>query len=153
MKRTRKILLGAVATIVVLGIGCSIFHHYALRHAGEGIDELVQFTATRIKELTRPFVEADALLRYDHKDSRFILCPTAKPDQTATLTEAELPDYIRSAMPPQPKLVVFYRQAEFSTPTERASFESRIRASLLRGGAASVTFAVEQPSTAKSLLE
>ena len=153
MKRTRKLLLGAVATIVALGVGYTIFLHYALRHAGEGLGEFVRFAANRIQEVARPLTEADAILRYDHTDSRFTLRPTAKPDQTATLTEAELPDYVSRAMPPQSKLVVFYRQADFPTPTERASFESRIRASLQTGGAASVTFAVEQPSTAKSLLE
>ena len=153
MTRTKNILVGVAVITVALAVGYTIFLRYAARQSGAALKELVLFTMNRMEEVTRPLTEADAILRYDHTDSRFTLRPTAKSDQTATLTETELPDYIRRAMPPKSKLVVFYHQADFPTPPERASFESRIRASLETGGAASVTFAVEQPSTAKSLFQ
>ena len=153
MKKAKRILIGAAATVVVLAIGYAIFLHDATHHMGDGIGALVQFTVNRVQEVARPLTEADAVLRYEPAASRFSFRQTANPEQTATVTEAELADYLQRAMKPQPKLLVFYRQADFPSPAERAAFESRIRESLQAGGAASVTFAVEQPTTAKSLLE
>jgi hypothetical protein len=154
VKRAKKILLGIAATLVVLAVGYATYLHYALRHMGDGIHEFGDFLANRIQDVARPVAEADAVLHYDPTGSRFSFRPTANPQQTATVPEAELTNYIQRTMTPKPKLVVFYRQADFATPADRVAFESRIRTSLEAGGAASVTFVfVEQPTTEKSLFE
>ena len=157
MKRVKKILLGVAATVIVLAVGYAIFLHFAMRqmgdHMGDGIRDLIHCMRSRAQEVARPLTEADAVLRYNPTDSRFSFRSTANPEQTTNVTEEELSGYIQREMAPQPKLVVIYRQADFPIPAERTGFESRIRTSLQAGGAASVTFAVEQPTTANSLFE
>jgi hypothetical protein len=134
----------------MLGVGAYLYIDYSAREAARGAAAVVEFGLQRITDAMRPFTEADYVGRYDAAHASFTFRSGQQHDTTSTLTEPELPSFIRSATPAAPKLVIIYEAADFPVPADKAAFESRVRSTLESAGA-SVTFAATSPAQSQSL--
>jgi hypothetical protein len=158
LKTKHKIAVVTVSVILTAGISYWLLLQYTLRSMGREImgremPKLVKFVSDRVQAAAKPILEADVFASYNATTQTFLVHTRNAPGESSQLSGGQLSEFLRSHGLAAPKVLVMYREADFSDAAQRSDFEMALHSTLVAAGASSVTFAVEQTSNAKSLLE